>query len=94
MYVLVCSWSINVKCKITPPNKTPPKKTQNGKSHMKCKNQKLKHIKRMDNNCVIPYLVQAFPYVDNAGLNLVLKLDRPLTSMKEGRKIPEGQWNS
>ena len=32
----------------------------------------IKHIKRMDNNCHIPDLVQAFSNVENGGLNIVL----------------------
>ena len=36
-----------------------PRKIQNGKCLMKWQNQKLKHIKRMDNNCHFPDLVQA-----------------------------------
>ena len=35
----------------------------------------------MDKNCHIPDLVQAFSNVENGGLNLVLKLAKPLTSM-------------
>ena len=35
----------------------------------------------MDNNCHIPDMVQAFSYVENGGLNLVLKLAKPLTCM-------------
>ena len=35
-------------------------KVQNGKSLIKWQNQKLKHIKRMDNNCYIPALLQTF----------------------------------
>ena len=35
----------------------------------------------MDNNCHIPDLVQAYSYVENGELNLVLKLAQPLTSM-------------
>ena len=35
----------------------------------------------MVNNCHIPGLVQTFAYVENDGLNLVLKLAKPLTSM-------------
>ena len=35
----------------------------------------------MDNIGHIPDLVQAFSYVENGGLNLVLKLAKPLTSM-------------
>ena len=31
----------------------------------------------MDNNCHIPHLVHAFPYVENSGLNLVLQLAKP-----------------
>ena len=34
--------------------------------------KKLKHIKQMDNKCHIPDLVQAFSYVENDGLNLIL----------------------
>ena len=51
-----------------------PRKIQNGKSLIKWQNQKHKHIKRMDNNCHIPHLVQAYSYVKNGTLNLVLKL--------------------
>ena len=47
-------------------------KLKKGKFLIKCQNQKLKHIKRMDNNCHIPELIQTFPYVENDGLNLVL----------------------
>ena len=43
-----------------------PKKIPNGKTLSKCKNQKLKHIKRMDNICHIPDLVHAFYCVENA----------------------------
>ena len=39
------------------------------------------HQKRMDKNCHIPDLVQAFSNVENGGLNLVLKLAKPLTCM-------------
>ena len=31
-------------------------------------NKKIKHIKRMDNNCHIPDLVQAFSNIENGGL--------------------------
>ena len=41
--------------------------------------QKLKHIKRMDNSSHIPDFVQAFSYIENGGINLVLKLTKPLT---------------
>ena len=44
-------------------------KIQNGKSLIKWENQELKHIKRMDNNCYIHDLVQAFSY---GGLSMVL----------------------
>ena len=54
-------------------------KILNSKEHSKRKvpnqlekHQKFKHIKRMDNNCHIPDLVQAFSNVENGGLNLVL----------------------
>ena len=54
----------------------------NEKSLSKWKNQKLKHNSRMDNNCHIPDLVQAFSsYEENNGLNLVLKIAKPLTCM-------------
>ena len=49
-------------------------KIQKGKSQIKWQNQKFKHIKRMNNNCHIPDLVQAVSYVENGGLNLVLWL--------------------
>ena len=39
------------------------RKIQNGKSLIKCQNQKLKHIKRMNNNCHIPDLIQALSFV-------------------------------
>ena len=41
----------------------------NGKSINKWHNQKLKYIKRMDDNCHIPDLVQEFSYVENCGFN-------------------------
>ena len=41
-----------------------PRKIQKGKSLIKWQNQKLKHIKRMDNNCHTPVLLQAFSYVE------------------------------
>ena len=48
---------------------------------MKWQHQKLKHIKRMDNNCHIPELEQAFSYVEKGGFHLVLQLAEPLTCM-------------
>ena len=39
---------------------------------IKWQNQKLKHTKRMNNNCHIPDLALSFSYVENGGLNLVL----------------------
>ena len=39
----------------------------------KWQNQKLKHIKRMDNNFHIPELVQAFSYVEHGRLNQVYR---------------------
>ena len=42
------------------------------KTLIKWHNQKLKHIKRIDNNCHIPDLVHAYSYVENGELNLVL----------------------
>ena len=49
-----------------------PMKFQNRKSLIKWQNHRIKHIKRMDNNCHIPDLVQAFSNLENGGLNLVL----------------------
>ena len=43
---------------------------QNGKSLIKWQNQKLKHIKQMNNNCHNPFLIHAFSDVENYGLNL------------------------
>ena len=43
-----------------------------GNSLITWQNQMTKHIKRMDNKCHIPDLVQAFSNVENGGLNLVL----------------------
>ena len=40
-----------------------PMKIQKGKSLIKWQNQTTKHIKRMDNNCHIPDLIQAFSNV-------------------------------
>ena len=51
------------------------------KSLIKLQNQKLKYVKRIDSNCHIPDLVQAFSYVGNGGLKLVLKLAKHLTDM-------------
>ena len=45
--------------------KNTPRKIQMAKS-------KLKHIKRMDNNCHIRELVQAFSYVEKSRWKLVL----------------------
>ena len=56
-------------------------KSKNGKSLNNGQNPKLKDIKRMENNCHIPDLVHAFPYVENGALNLVLKLAKPPTCM-------------
>ena len=50
-------------------------------SKRKVPNQKHKHFKRIDNNCHIPNLVQAFSYVENSGLNLVFKLAKNLSCM-------------
>ena len=47
-----------------------PRKVQSRKSLIKWQNQKLKHTKRMDNNCHIPDLKQAFVYIGNGRLNL------------------------
>ena len=41
-------------------------------SKLKVHNQMAKHIKRLNNNCHIPDLVQAFTNVENGGLNRVL----------------------
>ena len=60
-------------------NKT-PRKIQNGKYLIKWQNQTIKHIKRIENNCHIPDLVQAYSYEENGGLNLVYSA-RPLTFM-------------
>ena len=68
MFILFQSSNNKEKGKIT---KT-PRKFQNGKSLIKWQNQKIIHIKRMNNNCQIPNLVQAFSDVENGSLNLVL----------------------
>lgn len=34
-------------------------------------------MKRKDKNCHIPNLAQAFPYIENCGLNLILWLANP-----------------
>ena len=49
-----------------------PRNIQNGKFLIKRQNQMIKQIKRMDNNCHIPDLVQAFSNKENGGLNMVL----------------------
>ena len=54
-------------------------KIQKGNSLVKWQNQKLKHIKRMDNKCHIPDMVQALSHVDNGVLNLVLEVAKLLT---------------
>ena len=56
-----------------------PRKIQKGKSQIKWQIQKFKLIKRMDNNCHISDLIQAFSYVKNGGFNLVPQLAKPLT---------------
>ena len=35
----------------------------------------------MDNNCHIPDLLHAVSYVENVGINLVFRLDKPRTCM-------------
>ena len=40
----------------------------------------------MDNNCHIPDLSQAFYFVENGGLNLVIKLAKPLAFMTVAKK--------
>ena len=47
------------------------------------KSNMIKHIKRMDNNCHFPDLVQAFSNVENGGLNLVYSA-KPLACMTFG----------
>ena len=58
--------------KVTSQKYWAPNKDQNGKSLIKWQNQNLKHVKRIDNNCHIPDLVQTFSYAENDGINLVL----------------------
>ena len=59
--------------------KRTPNKIKNGKSLIEWQTQMLKHIKRMEYNCHIPDLEQAFSNVENCGLNLVVLLMKPLT---------------
>lgn len=47
-------------------------KIQMVKPFIKRQNQKLDQIKDMENKFDIPSVVQAFPYVENNALNLVL----------------------
>ena len=47
-------------------------KIKKEESLIKWQNQKLKHIKRMDNNFHSLDLEHSFSYVENGGLNLVL----------------------
>lgn len=42
-------------------------KFQNGESLIKWQNKKVKHIKRTEYNCHVPYLEHVFPYVKNSG---------------------------
>ena len=42
-----------------------PRKMQNKKFLIKWQNQKFIHTKQMDNNCLIPDLIQSFSDVDN-----------------------------
>ena len=69
-------------------HKNTARKNQNGKSLIKRQSQKPKHFKRMDNICHISDLVQAFSYIENGELNLVLQLAKPLTCMYDSRIIP------
>ena len=70
--------SIYFKCKLWLKSKITNipnyKEKLNRLSFIKWLNQKLKHIKRMENNCHIPGLVHAFPCVNIGGLHLVLKI--------------------
>lgn len=43
----------------------------------------LKHIKRVENTCFIPNLVQTFSWEEDGGLNLVLRVSKPLTCMTD-----------
>ena len=46
----------------------------NSKQQVKCQNQKLKPIKRFDNNCHNPDMVQTFSYDENSGFIDQIKL--------------------
>ena len=50
-----------------------PRKFQKGKLLIKRHYQKLKHIKRMDNNCHNPDLVEAISFIENVWMNLFFK---------------------
>ena len=58
-----------------------PRKIQKGKVSNQMAKSKAQIIKRMDNNCHIPDLVQVFSHEENSGLTLVLTLAKPLTCM-------------
>ena len=53
-------------------------KSESSLSNCKISTQTLQTKK---SHCHIPYFVQAFPRVENGGLNLVLQLSKPLTYM-------------
>ena len=74
--ILLISVKLTKSCK-----KLNHKNTELRGNVIKWQNQKLKHIKRIDNNYHIPDFVQAFSSVENGRLNLVLKLAKPLTCM-------------
>ena len=62
------------KC-VTKKHKKAYRRNTFAKWKTRIQNKKFKNIKRIDNNCHIPNLVQVFSYVENGGLNLVSKLD-------------------
>lgn len=45
---------------------------------MKWNDQMLKHIYRVENNYHVTDMVQAFLYIENGGLNMVLQLAKTL----------------
>ena len=58
-----CEHAILLEFEVKSQKQWPPSKIQNAKSLIKWQNQKLKHIKGMDNYCHAPDLVQAFSSV-------------------------------
>ena len=67
-------WHVLIKSKITKILNS--EENSIGKSLITWQNQRIKRIKRMDNNCLIPGLVQAFIERERPHFSLILRRDK------------------